>query len=151
MKRKREALDTLVEFALEFNIKKFIVEYSLDHDHRRSARIAGISPQYAVNLLDDPTVQEGIKIASASLYEGLELTSELIQEELFMAYNIAMQSGKIQSAVKLLENIARLKTIDAFVGNKITLENEVDIIDILQAGRKRADEAVKQLINPTIN
>lgn len=150
MKRKNKAFESLAGVGLDDSVKYFIVEYSLDHDHRRAARVAGISPIHAANLLSVPMVQEGIKTATASIYGAMELDSDIIQEELFMAYNIAMQTGKIAQASKFLDSIAKLQTIDAFASQKITIQSDVDFIEELRQGRVRVNEkqnALKEQIH----
>lgn len=141
MDRKKQAIEQMFYLLVDESVKSFAVEYSIDHDHRRAAIKAGISPAWAAQLLDDPTTLEAIRIASECLFSANTLTEGSIQDEMWLTYNIALQCGKHATAAKILDSLAKLKSIDAFAANKVEMTVDSKAVEELRKGRERMNQA----------
>jgi phage terminase small subunit len=117
----------------------FVIEYVKDFASRRAAEASGYSPEQGYKLLQEPDIQEAIKIILEDRMEEAGIDATWLLYELVDNHRIARQQGNISSSNTALKILAQLAIIDALAKQRVELDviSDKELLDRLQRGRKR--------------
>jgi len=115
----------------------FAYEYSVDFDHRRAATVIGTDPDQGAKLINEPEIREAVqRIYNDRMYPG-QITSEVVKEEMYNLYQIALNTGNLSQAGRQLDQLAKHSHIDAYAAQKVTVAADAEVARALRAGRER--------------
>ena len=115
-------------------------EYMKDYAVRRAAEAAGYSPDHGNVLLKNQYVINAIETLVEKMYDEVMLTADHILGELWDNHRIARQQGNIAASNAALALLCKHKRVDAFAADKLNVTTDADIVDRLNAGRRRVSE-----------
>jgi len=136
-KKATNAVSQLTGVSLTTEQSIFVIEYCKDFDHRRAAMVLGMHPDEGTNLLGQANVGEAVRHIYNRQLESSELTPEVIKEEMYDLYSIAVQKGQLNNAAKLLDMLAKHSHIDAYAAQKVAIAADAEVARALSNGRKR--------------
>ena len=134
-------LERMTGVRLSFDEQEFVGEYCKDYDHRRAAEAIGRSPDAGIQYLDRENVREAVRHVYNEQLTASTLNAEVIKEEMYMLYKVAMQKGKYSVASKQLDQLAKHSHIDAYAAQKVAVSADAEIHRQLVEGRKRVAQA----------
>jgi hypothetical protein len=115
----------------------FVIEYMKDYAVRRASEAAGYSPDHGNVLIKNQHILNAIETLVEKMYDEVMLTADDILGELWDNHRIARQQGNIAASNAALALLCKHKRVDAFAADKLNVTTDADIVDRLNAGRRR--------------
>ena len=134
------ALQRTTGIKLSLNDEWFVFEYTKDYNHRRAAEAIGLHPDNGNELLNKPHIAEAIRHVYNAQMQASDVTPEVVKEEMYQLYLIAMQKGMLSVASKQLDQLARHSHIDAYAAQRVAVAADAQVAEALAKGRKRISE-----------
>ncbi len=128
---------------LDLPMKKamFVVEYIKDFAPRRAAEASGYAADTGYKLLTEPDVSAAIeKVIQQRLEENM-IDADWLLNEMVDNHLIARQQGNITASNTALNMVGKHKRIDAFAADKIKVSTDSDVVDRLEAARRRVAQS----------
>lgn len=151
-KRHRSAVTAMQrQTGVQLNVveEQFVFEYCKDYDHRRAAEAIGLHPDKGTEMISHPNVAEAIRIVYNAQMTASELTPEIIKEEMYNLYQLALQKKQYGVASKQLDQLARHSHIDAYAAQRVSVAADAEVARALAAGRKRVAQSRGEIVEPT--
>ena len=123
--------------ALDTKRTVFVVEYMKDFAAQRAAEAAGFSREYGYTLMKEGDVQKAIEVLISQRLEDNMIDADWLLGEMVDNHLIARQQGNISASNTALSLVAKHKRIDAFAADKIKVSTDADVVDRLEAAKKR--------------
>jgi phage terminase small subunit len=118
----------------------FVIEYMKDYAVRRAAEASGYSPDHGYVLMKNQYIINAIETLIEKIYDDGMITADDLLNEMWDNHRIARQQGNIAASNAALALLAKHKRIDAFAADKLNVTTDADIVDRLNAGRRRVSE-----------
>jgi len=120
----------------------FVKEYMLDYDIQRASECVwhDRAKGYQVIAEDEEVRNTITALKRHAQQSGKRIGPEDIETALWDNHMLSRQTGKINSSNKALDQLARLKTIDAYATSKLDVVASTDqeMVDRIRTGRVRA-------------
>lgn len=132
-----QAMTRITGIKLTLRESQFVMEYSIDHNHRRAARAIGMNPDNGIEYLGRDNVQEAVGRVFIETMTPTQLNAEVVKEEMFKVYQVSMQEGNLSQAGRQLDMLAKHSHVDAYAAQKVAVSADAEIAAALRAGRQR--------------
>mgnify|MGYP003640650669 CR=1 FL=1 len=127
----------LADLPLPLEEAHFVLEYCIDMDIHRVATACNIRAEEAFELRQREDVSKVIQAQMQDRFTSYEITAETLMQDFYRLYHVAMQQGKLPTAVQALDRVARLGLVDAYAAEKVVLKSDRDVVERLMRERKR--------------
>jgi phage terminase small subunit len=117
----------------------WVIEYLKDRSPRRAAEAAGLPPETAYKLLEDPRIAEAISVVIEDQMKDACIDAEWLLYELVDNHKIARQMGNIAASNSALKTLAQHVSIDALAKQRVEVDvvTDKELLERLQDGRRR--------------
>jgi hypothetical protein len=123
----------------------FVLEYCIDMNIHRVAAACNIDPERAFELRQREDISAVIQEIMQDRFTPHEITAEVLMQDFYRLHHVAMQQGKLPTALQALDRVARLGMVDAYAAEKVELKSDRDVVERLIRERKRR---LAELNNP---
>lgn len=139
------------DLPLQVDEAHFVLEYCIDMDIHRVAAACNINAEQAFELRQREDVSAVIQQILRDRFTPYEITADVLMQDFYRLSHVAMQQGKLPTALQALDRVARLGMVDAYAAEKVELKSDRDVVDRLLRERKRRLAELENPDNITFN
>lgn len=118
---------------------RLVIEYVKEENLHRAAKIAGISPAKASDMIETEKLRDALNKVYNHFFEEILPDAEWLLYELLDNHRIARHQGNISASNTALKTIMNHNMVNAAATQKIDLDVQVpeEVVERLKRGRQR--------------